>query len=96
MTDRELLELAAKAAGMKNVKWIGGAGMAEMINPDKQSTTGSKGPIWNPLSDDADALRLAVKLNLSVQRYTYGNCRYAAMRRAIVRSAAEIGKRAST
>lgn len=102
MTDRELLELAAKAAKYKlvpNVKegyplWIVGRG------------------IWNPLEDDGDALRLAVKLELLIHVETcyyihamkeqlnitehIGNdgkgCLYAATRRAIVRAAAEIGK----
>ena len=69
MSDRELLELAAKAAG---------------INPDTSPYNGggavndgfdSAGNIvvdwhnykrWNPLTDDGDALRLAVKLNMHV------------------------------
>lgn len=46
-TDRELLELAAKAAGIPIV-WM--------------ETTGR----WNPLEDDGDALRLAVKLNMDI------------------------------
>ena len=102
MTDRELLELAAKAAGydlLPNVKegyplWI--------INQGA----------WNPLEDDGDALRLAVKLNLGivfnfefseiavvtsgdsewVYREKYAIDPYAATRRVIVRAAAEIGK----
>lgn len=55
MNDRELLELAAKAAGIspatfdrRDVGWY---------QPDK----GTTGP-WDPLTDDGDALRLAVKL----------------------------------
>ena len=54
-TDRELLELAAKAAGYK-VAWEGGG------------TTGwmAGGTWWNPLTDDGDALRLAVKLEMDV------------------------------
>ena len=88
-TDRELLELAAKAAGGGFV--IG---------------------YWNPLRNDRDALRLAVKLNLSADFFDDAICvgcvpndneavqlmepvgsdPYAATRRAIVRAAAEIGK----
>lgn len=91
MTDRELLEMAAKAVGRP--VWA-----------------------WNPLDDDGDALRLAVKLNLDI---TFGwqdsdtavfvnadwdgapaevmhefldRDAYAATRRAIVRAAAEIGR----
>ena len=61
MTDRELLEMAAKAAGYDVV----------FIHDDKipmrrniQNHKGMK--IWNPLADDGDALRLAVKLRLIV------------------------------
>jgi len=99
MTDREMLEWAAKAAGIE-------------FN-DKRSRTGgvelycaSKG-WWNPLHDDGDALRLAVKLQIHMQpdgRYAWastyavnateavGDDPYAATRRAIVRAAAEIGR----
>ena len=88
MTDRELLELAAKASGCQ-------------IR-------------WNPLNDDGDALRLAVKLQLTIQvgsldgtvvvtsnndsriyeaeNYLPGGDHYAATRRAIVRAAAELAK----
>jgi hypothetical protein len=67
--------------------------------------------LWNPLKDDGDALRLAVKLRLDVavserNKQTvvcslktsgislelHNDDPYAATRRAIVRSAAEIGK----
>lgn len=57
---------------------------------------------WNPLEDDGDALRLAVKLNITVDpKYLYKGpwdgggtlCDpYEATRRAIVRAAAEIEK----
>lgn len=47
MTDRELLEAAAKAAGPMFVN---------LLSHDK----------WNPLADDGDALRLAVKLGIMV------------------------------
>ena len=59
--------------------------------------------VWNPLTDDGDALRLAVKLELDAAWYEkqvyvdyiveqYDNDPYAATRRAIVRAAAEIGR----
>jgi hypothetical protein len=65
-TDRELLELAAKAAGIE-LDWD--------IPPNSRSPwrmTGAgedRGPAaeWNPLTDDGDALRLAVKLNMTVE-----------------------------
>ena len=62
MTDRELLELAAKAAGL-TVRWhdSGHYGPTMEIMEDEAG-----GPPWNPLTDDGDALRLAVKLGLLV------------------------------
>lgn len=56
MTDRELLELAAKAAGMRPGSWFDGY-------HDEGRETGDH---WNPLTDDGDALRLAVRLGLVV------------------------------
>lgn len=100
MQDIELLELAAKAAGYQ-VEWVRNSGCfyrcEEEIGREQ----------WDPLTDDGDALRLAVKLgmNLEVTDSTIyacpmGNCSepakpdpYAAARRAIVRAAAEIGKK---
>lgn len=88
MTDRELLELAAKAITTDIVKYNG------VLFIDRRE--------WNPLSDDGDALRLAVKLNIDIKpQYSYEGPwedggtlidPYAATRRAIVRAAAEIGK----
>ena len=99
MTDKELLEFAAKAAGL------------EVVTP-----TMLKYGQWNPLTDDGDALRLAVKLRIDigfefdridvafefesggfeiVTEYLYDNPptdKLAATRRAITRAAAEIGK----
>ena len=62
MTDKEMLELAAKAAGIR-VKWHseGHYGPTMEIMEDEAG-----GPPWNPLTDDGDALRLAVKLKLDV------------------------------
>lgn len=98
MDDRELLELAAKAAGYEYAKH-GGYIVVEGIPGN-----------WNPLTNDGDALRLAVKLGLTISYYgathvcesesgeylvdeidTEGDG-LAATRRAIVRVAAEIGR----
>ena len=90
MTDRELLEMAAKAAGIAD-----GDVFYDMDN-DKE---------WNPLTDDGDALRLACRLHINVFIYNdetstatlgvvaknWGSVE-ANTRRAIVRAAAEIGK----
>jgi len=97
MTDRELLELAAKACGYQH-KW----------NIDGLLIDATCGR-WNPLLDDGDALRLAVKLRLDInfncdQVHALGSGCFAheeflsadefpaATRRAIVRAAAESGK----
>ena len=97
--DRELLELAAKAAGY-NVIYFDNPSLKRFIDSD--------GEEWNPLTDDGDALRLAVKLELDVAVWKsyvavvgydglhavedVNDDPYAATRRAIVRAAAEIGK----
>lgn len=107
MNDRELLGLAAKAAGMDVLRnrlddpmWRDF--LLRSVNPGDAIG-------WNPLTNDGDALRLAVKLSLDIEinQISVGalyskhlvcseNCvpatRDAATRRAIVRAAAEIGK----
>ena len=97
-TDRELLETAAKAANF-TVTWAGD-------NPPYPRATldGHWNPTWNPLENDGDALRLAVKLEIDlcfganyviadgVQQPTVNNANdpYLAVRYAIVRAAAEL------
>ena len=96
-SDRELLELAAKAAGMTLLDRPAVHSFGHGL-----MTTGG---VWSPLTDDGDALRLAVKLRLIVEPgrawvSKYGPmvgedvlpCPYAATRRAIVRAAADIGR----
>lgn len=102
MTDRELLKLAAKAAGIQLNKM----GMA--LHPCRA---------WDPLTDDADALKLAVRLHIDLElnngsataiwidldlseahsvteacdeEFEGWRAKEAAARRAIVRAAAEI------
>jgi hypothetical protein len=104
MSDRELLELAAKAAGID---------LQETEDGFEADFDDSR--VWNPLADDGDALRLMVKLQFHVglnpgnkvfctptysdKPTVFESCeRYgvqdplAATRRAIVRAAAEIGR----
>jgi len=73
MTDRELLELAAKAAGYK--KYISHyLGRSSFVTCEKEvySEVKERNVIaeftmdWNPLTDDGDALRLAVKLEMEI------------------------------
>lgn len=108
MNDRELLELAAKAAGMPLGGWepcAGGFFTYSHRGSDERKT-------WLPLTDDGDALRLAVKLalNIDIQHhetevFTWDGVylasehvsvhpahAYEATRRAIVTAAAKLGK----
>jgi len=102
MSDRELLNLAAKAAGYlcafeDHGKWHASYG---------EGIVG----VWNPLAD-GDTLRLAVKLNMaarifanvtdahamnmppeSTMQVSHHSGPFAATRRAIVCAAAEIGR----
>ena len=95
MSDKELLELAAKAAGITNLmteSYSNEFGFPLSGADDDNETY----QWWNPLTDDGDAFRLAVKLDLASLYYSdddYAACNqdgYAATRRAIVRTAAEI------
>ncbi|MCO6057354.1 hypothetical protein NG726_11800 [Pseudomonas sp. MOB-449] len=60
-TDRELLELAAKAACIGPVLCYEGARNCLRIG-DRKSYR-----LWRPITDESDALRLAVGLGISVQ-----------------------------
>jgi hypothetical protein len=100
MSDRELLEDAAKAAGYR------------VIEPRGHALLLADPPVlWNPLVNSGDAFELYVKLRLTVncsyddvaicgQEFTQkevfiernGEDPLAATRRAIVRAAASIGK----
>ena len=103
MTDSELLELAAKAAGIE-LDWSAGG----FNGPYYVNKLGGHSS-FRPLTDDGDALRLAVALRLSfvvmdshivihgfawpnLVIHEYSGDHYAATRRAIVRAAAEIEK----
>lgn len=98
MNDRELLELAAKAADILALPFHGDTDGKLYLSNMRE---------WNPLTDDGDALRLAVKLGLTVDCSMHcagrsgehqamwvdglmGDCELT--RRAIVRAAAEIGR----
>jgi hypothetical protein len=59
--DRTLLWLAAKAVGLAVIEERGG-GLPWTVHGD-----GPRHNTWNPLTDDGDALRLAVTLNLHVE-----------------------------
>lgn len=76
MTDRELLEAAAKAAGIE-LDWA----VPPKSPPWRVTGSGEdRGPAaqWNPLTDDGDALRLAVTLKLQVTPGTYNKDEFTA------------------
>lgn len=65
--DRDLMRLAAKAIGVQ-IEFLSHANglesvVAEHEDPSKHITDGY---MWNPLEDDGDALRLAVKLEMEM------------------------------
>lgn len=65
MTDRELLEMAAKAAGYDpSHPW--NAARMTFDPPVIGLAIDGVSTCWNPLENDGDALRLAVKLRLLV------------------------------
>lgn len=107
-TDRELLELAAKAAGYE-LDGLASNYIAQGVGPDDWIVINERGghSVWNPLANDGDALRLAVKLGIYVGTRTAEVWRDGkeivnifdddgddeqGTRRAIVRAAAEIGE----
>lgn len=63
MTDRELLELAAKAAGLPAFNDLISNTAGLFIGQQD----GSMSP-WNPLNDDGDALRLAIDTGISFEQ----------------------------
>lgn len=101
MTDREMLELAAKAGGI-------GLWHEDVFTNGLTRKVNSNGVLrWNPLTDGGDALRLAVDLQIALHHFrdscaAASGARFytelhngdpqAAACRAITRTAAEIGK----
>ena len=66
MTDQKLLELAAKAVGLSFASQ----------NATSHGVYCNNATWWNPLTDDGDALRLAVNLGINVRtpsRWYEGN-----------------------
>ncbi len=103
MTDRELLELAAKAAGIEydkaasfppDGKTYSFFGLWLVIEGEPNERTRRR---WNPLADDGDALRLAVKLRIDIDhgspldnsRYVCASCCGIEMVRDAVRAVEE-------
>ena len=117
-TDKELLELAAKAAGFVVLQYLPENNLNHQMLVAKLPLYGREKEfpdvfntkLWNPLVHDGDAFRLAVHLemlvdpvNRVVAGYSSDICididpeeqeedSCSAVRKAIVRAAAEIGK----
>ena len=105
MTDKELLELSAKAYGIKDLTWREGS---QCFYYDDEETGRE---CWEPLDNDGQAFRLSVSLHIDIRQFMYFrdcmDCTIdrmgkafsekfnedprAATRRAIVRAAAYIG-----
>lgn len=123
MTDQELIELAAKAVGIKG-EWVRDTAFIQArysFNVPYDNHGIMTSIEWNPLREDSDAMRLAINLGMNLMmlpaslkngfctvgagfsnesgspRITisenYNQGPYKAVRRAIVRAAAEIGRK---
>ncbi|RON17935.1 hypothetical protein BK660_21845 [Pseudomonas brassicacearum] len=106
MNDRELLELAAKAAGLE-LDWDVPDGASPWVITGAGDERGP-GACWNPLDDDGDAFRLAVDLRIYTAPGPGSTCeavtnfgwvcavgamnRAEAMRRAIVEAAVSVAR----
>lgn len=102
-SDRELLELAAKAAGYVLDYTIRPDGKA-FYHSDRNALAIADGGWFAPLTDDGDAFSLEAALRLDTtwgtasvtvggctERYSHGDDPREAKRRAITRAAASIG-----
>lgn len=97
MTDRELLELAAKGCGMLSKSWYGNSAYLDGLLSR-----------WNPQVNDGDAMFAAVESGIGMRfhdgwgevfhpvvgclEFKYGDDKRKATRYAITQLAAEIGK----
>lgn len=106
-TDRELLELAAKAAGLRS-EWSDVAGCMNLYADSAFKVRTGR---WDPKRENLDAFKLAVKLRLDINFYEgsqyvcvtdylcdhssstdYTDDRYRDVRLAILDCAAQIGE----
>ena len=67
MTDKELLELAAKAAGLTNLIYCPAWKCMAEFDIDKQGGYFKWDTYWNPLKDDNAALQLGILTRLSIK-----------------------------
>jgi hypothetical protein len=68
MNDRELLEMAAKAARLEISRCrLDDKMWKDMLLAEKHQDFEGIGKGWNPLTDDGDALRLAIALEMTIE-----------------------------
>lgn len=97
MTDHELLELAALAAGMHQFSIEKETGWPMVLYLDPR---GNRFAHWNPLTEDGDVFRLCVDVDIRLAQHSgmviadfpFVDDRRKAARRAAVRAAAAIGE----
>ena len=77
MTDRKLLELAAKAYwgqeidDVCSIRWLDQDECIGYTHGDNQDHNGCDCEfVWSPFTDDSDALRLAVKLKMEIVQFS--------------------------
>ena len=76
MTDRELLEKAAKAAGINLIPYTWNKGTGWDYEGFTLAGAGPDPDEWDPLEDDGDALRLAVKLGIRIATDKHASAEY--------------------
>lgn len=106
--NRELLQLAAKAACLEGAQYQCGHWLEIRYGMTEAMWSETLDRYWSPLEDDGDALRLAAALKFTVDfesgvvwgagdldetRLGHATADEPCVRRAIVRAAAEIGRR---
>mgnify|MGYP003593021612 CR=1 FL=1 len=67
IADKELLELAAKAAGLTNLIYCPAWKCMAEFDIDKQGGYFKWDTYWNPLARDSDALQLVILLRLDIK-----------------------------
>ena len=65
MDDKTLLERAARAAGYASFDWLSADHWMNVYTHEGRQSA------WNPITDDGDALRLAVKLRINIEHGQY-------------------------
>lgn len=70
MDEKQMLLMAAKAAGAVSTQEAKGGGLFVQWSPNLRGYR-----LWDPLADDGDALRLSNACNLAITQITDGRCK---------------------